>query len=58
LISAGLDEALIQQARLAEAFSILAKPISRSQITSAVDAALRRIYNWPNDVPDDPQHRI
>jgi len=57
LISAGLDETIIQQARLAEAFSILAKPVSRGQITSVVDAALRRIYNWPHDVPDDPQHR-
>ncbi|MEX2111958.1 MAG: response regulator [Pirellulales bacterium] len=57
LISAGLDESIIRQAQLAQAFSILAKPVSRRQITSAVDAALRRAYNWPNDVPDDPQHR-
>lgn len=46
LISAGLDEALERQARLAEAFSVLAKPISRQTLTSTVDAAMRRIYNW------------
>jgi len=58
LISAGLDESIIRRAELAQAFSILAKPVSRRQITSVVDAALRRTYNWPNDVPDDPMHRI
>ncbi len=57
LISAGLDESIIRQAQLAQAFSVLAKPVSRRQITSVVDAALRRAYNWPNDVPDDPGHR-
>jgi CheY-like chemotaxis protein len=46
LISAGLDEALERQARLAEAFSVLAKPISRQQLTSTVDAAMRRVYGW------------
>jgi CheY-like chemotaxis protein len=46
LISAGMDEALAHQARLAEAFSVLAKPISRQQLTSTVDAAMRRIYGW------------
>jgi len=46
LISAGLDETLERQARLAEAFSVLAKPISRQTLTSTVDAAMRRIYNW------------
>ncbi len=58
LISAGLDESIIRRAELAQAFSILAKPVSRRQITSVVDAALRRTYNWPNDVPDDPMHRV
>jgi hypothetical protein len=58
LISAGLDESIIRRAELAQAFSILAKPVSRRQITSVVDAALRRTYNWPHDVPDDPMHRI
>ncbi len=46
LLSAGLDEMLIQQARLAEAFSVLSKPVTRMQLTSVVDQALQRIYNW------------
>ena len=46
LLSAGLDEALERQARLAEAFSVLAKPVTRRQLTSTVDAAMRRIYGW------------
>jgi len=40
------DENLIRQAQLAEAFSVLSKPITRQQITSSVNAAMRRIYNW------------
>jgi DNA-binding response OmpR family regulator len=46
LLSAALDENLIRQAQLAEAFSVLSKPITRQQLTSTVDAAMRRIYNW------------
>jgi CheY-like chemotaxis protein len=53
LLSAGLNDLIIQQAQLAEAFSILSKPISRQQLTSTVDAAMRRIYNWDGD--DEPQ---
>ena len=52
LLSAGLDESLIRQAQLAEAFSVLSKPISRKQLTSTVEAAMRRIYNWESDVVD------
>jgi CheY-like chemotaxis protein len=55
LLSAALDENLIRQAQLAEAFSVLAKPISRQQLTTTVDAAMRRIYNWENDTL--PPHR-
>ena|SRR5256885_1604631 len=47
LLSAALDEAIIQQARLAEVFAILAKPVSRGDITNTVDEAFRRIYGWP-----------
>jgi CheY-like chemotaxis protein len=46
LISAGLDEALIREAQSAEAFSVLSKPLSRGTITSTVEQALRRVYNW------------
>lgn len=58
LMSAGLDDSIIQQAQLAEAFSVLAKPVSRQQLTNTVEAALRRVYDWPADVPDAPDHRV
>jgi DNA-binding response OmpR family regulator len=47
LLSACWDEALREQARLAEAFSVLTKPVSRLQLTSTVDSALQRAYGWP-----------
>jgi len=47
LISAALDEAIVQQARLAEVFSVLPKPVSCTDITSTVDQVFRRIYGWP-----------
>lgn len=46
LLSAHLDEMIIEQARLARAFSVLAKPITRRQITGVVRLALRRTYDW------------
>jgi CheY-like chemotaxis protein len=48
LLSANLDEFLIEQARLAQAFSVLAKPVTRNQITRTVRLALQRTYNWPD----------
>jgi CheY-like chemotaxis protein len=54
LLSGALDETLVRQAQLAEAFSVLAKPISRQQLTSTVEAAMRRIYNWHVDPSADP----
>jgi CheY-like chemotaxis protein len=47
LISAGLTDTIIQQARQANAFSILSKPVGFHDLTSIVDLALRQIYNWP-----------
>jgi CheY-like chemotaxis protein len=47
LLSAALDEAIIEQARMADAFSILSKPVSRLTITTTIDQALRRAYDWP-----------
>src|SRR5436190_5594699 len=47
LLSAALDEMIIRQARLVDVFAILAKPVSRQDITNTVDEALRRIYGWP-----------
>ncbi len=57
LLSAGLDEVLERQARLAEAFSVLAKPVSRRDLTSTVEAALRRIYGWegPDEASELPR---
>ena len=46
LMSAELDDILIEQARLADAFSVLAKPLSVGQITQIVGQALWRTYHW------------
>ena len=46
LMSAQWDEALIEQARSAQAFLILHKPVSLTQITGAVRQALERTYHW------------
>jgi len=46
LLSADLDELMIEQARLLHAFSVLAKPVTRVQITGVVRQALERAYNW------------
>jgi len=46
LLSARLDEVLRQQAELAQAFSVLPKPFSRGELTSAVDRALNMAYGW------------
>jgi CheY-like chemotaxis protein len=61
LLSARVDEMLVKQAELADAFSVLSKPISRQQITSTVESAMRRIYNWGDstsgiDKPEFPRH--
>ncbi|HEY2761303.1 MAG TPA: response regulator [Pirellulales bacterium] len=50
LLSGALDERIIQQARLAEAFAILPKPVSRCDITSTVDQVFRIVYGWPAPV--------
>jgi CheY-like chemotaxis protein len=58
LLSARLDDALIQQARLAEAFSVLSKPISRDTLTATVELAIRRTYEDGDDHMsrcDDPR---
>lgn len=47
LLSAGLDEWLIDQARRAQAFSVLPKPVSGRLITGIVRQALKQAYNWP-----------
>jgi DNA-binding response OmpR family regulator len=47
LISAALDDQIVAEARAAAAFSILPKPLRLPQLTTAVSAALRQTYNWP-----------
>lgn len=46
ILSADLNDLLIEQARRARAFSVLAKPVTRNQITGAVHEALATAYNW------------
>lgn len=46
ILSADWDDLLVEQARRASAFSILAKPVTRTQITGAVQEALAAVYNW------------
>jgi CheY-like chemotaxis protein len=49
LLSARMDEFLMEQARRAQAFSVLSKPVTRRQITRAVRMALERTYHWTDD---------
>jgi CheY-like chemotaxis protein len=51
LLSAQLDDLLIEQARMAQAFSVLAKPVTLRQITGVVRVALERTYGW-RDTPN------
>jgi len=46
LLSARLDDLLIEQAQRAKAFSVMSKPVTRVQLTGVVRQALRRTYNW------------
>ena len=46
LLSARMDDNLREQAVQAQAFSVLPKPVTRGQITSAVEAAFREAYGW------------
>lgn len=53
LLSARLDEGIVDEARRAHAFSVLSKPVTRQQITGVVGQALRVAYNWPG-----PRHML
>ena len=46
LMSAALDEFVIEQARLLHAFSVLPKPMTFRQVTGVVRQALERTYDW------------
>ena len=47
ILSADADETLVREAELAQAFSVLSKPVTRTIITLTVSQALHRAYNWP-----------
>jgi CheY-like chemotaxis protein len=47
LLSAEADDTLVEQAREADAFLFLPKPVSRLAITATVHLALHRTYDWP-----------
>ena len=53
ILSAQVDDGLIEQARQARAFSVLRKPVTRRQITLSVRLALRWTYNWRGSQTDD-----
>jgi DNA-binding NarL/FixJ family response regulator len=46
LLSAQLDERIVEQARRAHAYSVLSKSVALRQITSIVLQALQRTYAW------------
>ena len=46
LLSAQLDDLIIEQAKLAHAFSVLSKAVTINQITGVVRLALQRTYAW------------
>ena len=50
LMSADLDDVIVEQARLLRAFSVLSKPMTRNEITGVVRLALERTYNWRVEV--------
>lgn len=54
LMSAAADEELVRRALLAQAFAVLHKPVTQGKITSTVQLALERTYNWPADHPLRP----
>jgi len=46
LLSAQLDERIVEQAQREQAFSVLRKPVTRGQLVGVVTQALKRTYNW------------
>jgi len=46
LLSAGLDEGLREEARRAEAFSVLPKPVRIADIRGEVERAMMLTYGW------------
>jgi CheY-like chemotaxis protein len=46
LLSAQLDELIVEQAQRAHAYQVLSKTVTIGQITNAVRQALQRTYAW------------
>ena len=46
LLSAQLDDCIVEQAQLAHAYSVLSKTVTVGQITRTVQQALQRTYAW------------
>ena len=46
ILSADADDELLEQARRAQAFSVLRKPVNRLSLTNLIRTALQRTYNW------------
>ena len=46
LLSGMLDDAIRHEAEQAQVFSVLAKPVSRIEITTQVELAMSRTYGW------------
>jgi CheY-like chemotaxis protein len=46
LLSAQLDDRIVEQAQLAHAYSVLSKTVTLRQITGVVFQALQRTYAW------------
>ena len=49
LLSARMDDATRDEALSAHAFSVLAKPVRRREITEAIEQAMRSVYGWDRD---------
>ena len=47
LLSAALDDTILQEARSIDVYSVLPKPVSRQEINTTVDNVFRHIYGWP-----------
>ncbi len=55
LISAGVDDGLVKEARDADAFSILRKPVRFPEIMRAVRQAMEVTYGWTNQDEAAPE---
>lgn len=53
LISAGLDEAIMEEARKQRTFCILSKPVCLREVTGVVQDAMRQAYDWVSQPSPD-----